>query len=90
MYLFQYFIINIQKQQTYQSKSTITTSLRVSKLTLNRFRSLIEHLCNLLEKNGTDFWWTLPINELFPVHLLSEHNLKLDDIEQGQVSLLRL
>ncbi|KAJ8925130.1 hypothetical protein NQ315_001312 [Exocentrus adspersus] len=31
--------------------------------------NLINHLCNLLEQHGTDFWWKLDNRELLPEHL---------------------
>ncbi|XP_067012188.2 isoleucine--tRNA ligase, mitochondrial [Anabrus simplex] len=47
-------------------------------------RDLIEHFCNLLDKNGSDFWWTQPLNILAPGDLLAQHNLDADHIERGK------
>jgi len=35
-------------------------------------RQIIDHLKALVSKNGTDCWWSLPINELLPTKLLRE------------------
>lgn len=41
----------------------------------------IAHLSSLLDKHGTDFWWTLPVKDLLPSSL----NLEEKDVEQGKV-----
>lgn len=49
------------------------------------FRSLINHLCNLVNEHGRDFWWTLPLDRLVPQAVLAEHGVALDEVEKGQV-----
>ncbi|XP_021926918.1 isoleucine--tRNA ligase, mitochondrial isoform X2 [Zootermopsis nevadensis] len=46
--------------------------------------SLINHLCNLVNEHGRDFWWTLPLDRLVPQAVLAEHGVALDEVEKGQ------
>ncbi|XP_069680707.1 isoleucine--tRNA ligase, mitochondrial [Periplaneta americana] len=47
-------------------------------------QSFINHLCDLMEEHGTDFWWTLPLERLAPQETLTELNVSLDEVEKGQ------
>lgn len=38
----------------------------------------------LIDNNGTDFWWQLPLEKLFPEDLRG--GLPIDQIEKGQVN----
>lgn len=44
-------------------------------------KETIAHLTSLLDKHGTDFWWTLPVGELLPSSL----GLKESDVRKGEV-----
>lgn len=44
-------------------------------------KETILHLKTLLDKHGTDFWWSLPLKELLPSTL----NLKEGDVKKGEV-----
>ncbi|KAK3909408.1 Isoleucine--tRNA ligase, mitochondrial [Frankliniella fusca] len=46
-------------------------------------KKLIEHYCDLIDKNGTDFWWTLPIQEILPPHLASEMNIDVSEVDRS-------
>jgi isoleucyl-tRNA synthetase len=47
-------------------------------------KSLINHLCCLLDEHGGDFWWTLPLDRLVSKDVLAENNVSLDEVEKGQ------
>lgn len=49
------------------------------------FRSLINHLCYMLDEHGKDFWWTLPLDRLVSKEVLTELGVSLDEVEKGQV-----
>lgn len=54
------------------------------------FRELVDHYCHLLDTEGDDFWWTCPIHDLAPPHLLTKLNININDIERGQVLLIKI
>ncbi|XP_065080338.1 isoleucine--tRNA ligase, mitochondrial [Ochlerotatus camptorhynchus] len=46
--------------------------------------AIVENLCAMLEKTGSiDFWWKSDVAELVPPQVLSELNLKPEDLEKG-------
>ncbi|XP_063223898.1 isoleucine--tRNA ligase, mitochondrial isoform X4 [Bacillus rossius redtenbacheri] len=47
-------------------------------------RSLIEHLCQLMDTHGPDFWWTLSTEQLVTADWLEEQGVSVDDVEKGQ------
>ncbi|PSN44166.1 Isoleucine--tRNA ligase, partial [Blattella germanica] len=47
-------------------------------------RSLVDRLCQLIDEYGTNFWWTLPLEDIVTKGFLEEHNIQLEEIEQGQ------
>ncbi|XP_048504759.1 isoleucine--tRNA ligase, mitochondrial isoform X2 [Athalia rosae] len=47
-------------------------------------REWIERLCYLMDKNGPDFWWELPIEKLAGKKLLQEFNVDVSDLEKGE------
>ncbi|XP_060534697.1 isoleucine--tRNA ligase, mitochondrial [Cylas formicarius] len=44
--------------------------------------STISHICDLLHKNGTDFWWTLKVDQLLPDDIKREFDTT--EIDRGQ------
>lgn len=50
-------------------------------------RQTISYIIDLQKKHGTDYWWTLSLEELFPKDVLHKFNLSIDNIEKGQVSV---
>ncbi|XP_033214926.1 isoleucine--tRNA ligase, mitochondrial [Belonocnema kinseyi] len=44
-------------------------------------RELVERLCHLIEKNGSDSWWELPVEEIVGKKLMDE--LNVSKIERG-------
>ncbi|KOB62045.1 Isoleucyl-tRNA synthetase, mitochondrial, partial [Operophtera brumata] len=54
---------------------------------------IINNLCELIEKHGTDIWWTSQVESLLPADVINEHNLntkeKLLDDCQSEVIRVR-
>ncbi|KPJ08098.1 Isoleucyl-tRNA synthetase [Papilio machaon] len=44
---------------------------------------LIEKLCNLIEKNNTDVWWTCDVRDLIPDDVRNKYNLKYEEVSKG-------
>lgn len=50
------------------------------------FRETINHLCNIIDNDGADYWWNLPIEKLLPENILMNDNIKLNDVKKSQVN----
>lgn len=46
------------------------------------FSKLIQHFCQLIDQHGTDFWWSLSLEELAPNSLISDLDMSTEDIEK--------
>ncbi|XP_008551084.1 isoleucine--tRNA ligase, mitochondrial [Microplitis demolitor] len=46
-------------------------------------KDIIERLCKLLEREGPDCWWTLPVEKLIGHKLLDKLNIDADKLERG-------
>ncbi|XP_045540457.1 isoleucine--tRNA ligase, mitochondrial [Papilio machaon] len=44
---------------------------------------VIEKLCNLIEKNNTDVWWTCDVRDLIPDDVRNKYNLKYEEVSKG-------
>lgn len=44
----------------------------------------MEHYCDLIDKHGTDFWWTAPNEIILPSELAAELNINVSDVERCQ------
>ncbi|XP_046387789.1 isoleucine--tRNA ligase, mitochondrial isoform X2 [Ischnura elegans] len=45
-------------------------------------REFVEHLCSCIDQCGTDFWWTLPLNELISSDISSKYSVS--ELKKGQ------
>ena len=45
-------------------------------------------MCKLIDKNGSDFWWELPVEKLLGRKLISELNLDPSELEKGKVCII--
>ncbi|XP_018320413.1 isoleucine--tRNA ligase, mitochondrial isoform X2 [Agrilus planipennis] len=47
--------------------------------------SIINHLCDLIDKNkGFDFWWQLPVKDLIPSSIIEKLGIMEENISKGQ------
>lgn len=56
----------------------------MTKECFSHHRNTINHVCNLLEQHGTDFWWKLHMKELLPENL---HSSPPELVEKGEVRI---
>nr|NP_648837.2 Isoleucyl-tRNA synthetase, mitochondrial [Drosophila melanogaster]AAF49539.2 Isoleucyl-tRNA synthetase, mitochondrial [Drosophila melanogaster] len=72
----------ISRQRAWGVPIPVLYSRESGKVVLNS--ALIEHLCNLLRKEGSiDFWWVKSVEELVPEHLLRELHHEAKDLVKG-------
>ncbi|XP_017476713.1 PREDICTED: isoleucine--tRNA ligase, mitochondrial isoform X1 [Rhagoletis zephyria] len=46
--------------------------------------TLIDHICELIEKEGSiDFWWSKSVEEILPAHVLDQFNKSATDLEKS-------
>ncbi|XP_059487011.1 isoleucine--tRNA ligase, mitochondrial-like [Neocloeon triangulifer] len=47
-------------------------------------KDIIENLCNLIDKNGTDCWWKCNVQDIVPQSLVDKLELSFDQLELGK------
>ncbi|XP_037298529.1 isoleucine--tRNA ligase, mitochondrial [Manduca sexta] len=47
-------------------------------------RSVIEKLCDLIETQGTDVWWTCDVKQLLTDDVIKEYNIENEDVCKGK------
>jgi len=51
----------------------------------DKFREIVDNLCSLIDKKGTDCWWESSVEEIVPESVLNKIGVGYDDIEIGKV-----